>query len=99
MTTTLPIDSRRGRHCEMRVTYTPTDPKPYAVGLFPIGGDQGICIGVGLSMLSALGDALDTLQGGRWSLHDAIGEEGKRRVALPQGDGDGGDIVPGRGAV
>jgi hypothetical protein len=97
MTTTLPIDSRRGRHCELRVTHTVTDEKPYAIGLFPIGGEQGICIGVGLSMLSALGDALDTLQAGRWSLHDAIGDEGRRRVALPQGDGDPGGPYPGGG--
>jgi hypothetical protein len=91
--TTLAVNTRRP-HSEMRISYTTTDEKPYAIGLFPIGGDQGICIGVGLSLLSALNDALDTLQAGRWSLHDALVVEGRRRVALPQGDGDPGGPYP-----
>jgi hypothetical protein len=86
VTTTLAIDTRRGRHCELRLT-NETGDRAYAVGVFPVGSDTGICIGVGASAISALGDALDTLQAARWSLHDALVEAGKARDGVPQGRG------------
>ena len=77
MIITIPISSRRGQPFQVRMSDDAPGDKPYAVGIFPIGSDTGICIGTGRSGLFALGDALDTLQAGCWSLQDAIVEVGK----------------------
>jgi formylmethanofuran:tetrahydromethanopterin formyltransferase len=75
---TLPVDTRRGCNCELRLTETAPSETPWAVGLFPIGDEIGIAIGVGGSRVSALADALDTLQAARWAIDDAILEAVKR---------------------
>jgi hypothetical protein len=69
----LPVVTRRGRFVELRLCPNETlDRAPWAVGLFPIGEDPGIAIGVGTTPIAALADALDTLQGGRWAIDAAI---------------------------
>jgi hypothetical protein len=88
MTTILPIDTRRGRNCELRLARPTSPDAKWAVGLFPIGNETGIAIGVGASCLSALSDAQDTLQAARWAINDAILEAARER-----------DMVPGRGTT
>jgi len=93
MTTILPIDTRRGRNCELRLARPTSPDDKWAVGLFPIGNETGIAIGVGASCISALSDAQDTLQAARWAINDAILEAARER------DGVLGRGTPGRGGT
>jgi len=86
---TLPMDPRRGRNCELRLTQTTPSERPWAVGLFPAGDDLGIAIGVGVSPRAALGDAQDTLQAAQWAINDAILEGVRRAWASAPGGAPG----------